>query len=77
MAQSLTQIYLHLVFSTKRRVPLLQDKTLREKVHAYLWGACKNLDSPSIAIGGIEDHVHVLCRQSKNQSVSNLVRESR
>lgn len=75
MSQSLAQIYLHLVFSTKLREPFLQDKTLRDQTHAYLAGACKNLDSPSLIVGGFTDHVHILCRQSQNLAIKTLVGE--
>ncbi|HEV3079885.1 MAG TPA: transposase [Gemmataceae bacterium] len=75
MPQSLSQIYLHVVFSTKNRARYLQNNELRIKVHAYLAGICKNLESPAIIIGGVEDHVHILCRLSKNISVANFVRE--
>lgn len=75
MPQSLAQIYLHLVFSTKHRKPLLNDKRQREQTHAYLAGACANLDSPSLIVGGVKDHVHLLCRQSKNIAVKTLVAE--
>ena len=75
MPQSLAQIYLHIVFSTKYRVPFLADRALREESHTYLGGTCRNLDSPSLIVGGVEDHVHVLCRLGKVWSVSELVRE--
>jgi REP element-mobilizing transposase RayT len=75
MSQSLAQIYLHIVFSTKHREPLLVDPALRERTHAYLVGVCHNLDSPSIRVGGVEDHVHILCCLSKTLSPSELVRE--
>jgi REP element-mobilizing transposase RayT len=75
MSQSLVQLYTHLVFSTKHRQLYLQEDVLREKLHAYLAGACKNLDSPSLLIGGAADHVHILCRLGKTVSVSVLIRE--
>jgi REP element-mobilizing transposase RayT len=75
MAQSLAQIYLHVVFSTKHRVGHLADPTLRERTYAYLVGTCRNLGSPSSQIGGVEDHVHILCSLEKTLSVSVLVRE--
>jgi REP element-mobilizing transposase RayT len=75
MPQSLVQIYVHLVFSTKDRRPFLRDKAFRERVHAYLAGICNNQDSPSIRVGGVEDHVHILCRLSKTLDVAALVRE--
>ena len=75
MPQSLVQIYLHIVFSTKDRTGFLQDDQLRNDLHAYLGGICRNLKSPSIVVGGGEDHVHILCRLSKIGSVSDLIRE--
>jgi REP element-mobilizing transposase RayT len=73
MSQSLAQIYLHLVFSTKNRVPSLRG--FEEKMHAYLAGACSTLESPSLIVGGVEDHVHILCRQSKNIALKDLAGE--
>lgn len=73
MAQSLSNLLVHIVFSTKKRRPFLQDKADRERLHRYLHGICKNQDCPSLMIGGVEDHVHILCRLSRNTPVSNLV----
>jgi len=75
MPQSLVQVYTHLVFSTKHRKPYLKDDELRGKLHAYMAGACSNLESPSLIVDGPEDHVHILCRLSKTISVSVLIRE--
>ena len=65
MSQSLVQVYLHIVFSTKDRRPFLRDQMLRERTHAYLAGICKNQGAPSLKVGGTADHVHILCRMSK------------
>ncbi len=75
MPQSLAKVYLHLVFSTKNRVPFLSDEKLRAETHAYLSGTCRNLDSPSLIIGGTADHVHVLCYLSRTRTISDLVRD--
>ena len=75
MPQSLAQIYLHIIFSTKDRRPFLRDATLREKTHAYLSGACRQLDCPSLLVGGVEDHVHTLCVLARQITTSDLVRE--
>jgi len=72
MPQSLAQIYLHIVFSTKHREPFLRDIGFREKTHAYLAGICKNLKCPALVIGGMEDHVHIFNRLSKNVPVANF-----
>ena len=75
MGHSLGQIYLHVVFSTKNRHPFLQDAEVREKTHAYMVGTCRNLRSPSLIVGGVADHVHILCRLSRDLSAAVLVRE--
>ena len=75
MSQSLAQIYLHFVFSTKNRQPFLTEPSLRANLHAYLAGICKNLDSPAVIIGGVADHVHLLCRFSRTHAVAVFIRE--
>ena len=44
-------------------------------MHSYLIGTCQNLECPSIVVGGVEDHVHILCRFGRSISVSDLIRE--
>jgi len=75
MPQSLVQIYLHIVFSTKLRQPFLKDKEFRERTHAYLAGACKNMHCPALIVGGVEDHIHILCRFGKEIAVSDFNRD--
>jgi REP element-mobilizing transposase RayT len=75
MPQSLARVYLHIVFSTKNRTRFLQNERLRQELHAYLAGTCKNLDSPPVIVGGVDDHVHVLCTLSRLRSIAELVRE--
>src|SRR3954462_13967725 len=75
MPQSLSQIYLHIVFSTKNREPLVRDPATRVSMHKHLAGICRGQRSPSIIVGGVEDHVHILCRLSRTGCVADLVRE--
>lgn len=75
MPQSLAQVYVHLVFSTKDRKPYLRDAPLRERLHAYLAGACRGQDCPPLRVGGVEDHVHLLARLGKTVSLATLTRE--
>ena len=56
MPQSLSAVYIHLVFSTKDRRPLLRDKPTRDALHSYLGGVSKQLDCPPHLGGGVEDH---------------------
>jgi REP element-mobilizing transposase RayT len=73
--QSLAQLYVHITFSTKNRQPFLKDKPFRDRIHAYLKGICDKQGSPSLRVGGVVDHVHILCRLSKTLDVSTLIRE--
>jgi putative transposase len=75
MPQSLAQIYLHIVFSTKERHPSLADEAIRTAMHKYLGGTCNGLKCPVIRVGGATDHVHVLCHLGREISVSDLVRD--
>ncbi len=75
MPQSFVQNYLHIVFSTKAREPFLRAPAIRGEMHAYLGGVCRNLKSPSLVIGGVDDHIHILCRASKSIAVEAFIRE--
>jgi REP-associated tyrosine transposase len=75
MPQSLSAVYIHLVFSTKERRPLLSDKTVRDALHAYIGGISKTLECPPIIVGGVEDHVDLLCRFSRTITQAEWVKE--
>jgi len=75
MPQSLSAVYLHLVFSTKNRIAFLKDPGIRAETHAYLAGISKKLDCPAILVGGVGDHVHMLARQSRTISQAEWVKE--
>ena len=75
MAQSLSKILLHVVFSTKDRRPLLRDRALREEMHRYLGGILGELNCPSVIVGGVEDHVHLLCVLARTCAPSDMVKE--
>jgi REP element-mobilizing transposase RayT len=59
MPQSLSRIYLHIVFSTKGREPWLRGSDLRKALHAYVAATMKQLDCIPVEIGGVEDHLHI------------------
>src|SRR2546426_12694064 len=75
MPQSLSAIYIHLTFSTKERRPLLHDKSVRDKLHAQLGGISKTLGCPPLLVGGVEDHVHLLCRFGRTITQAEWVKE--
>jgi len=75
MPQSLSAVYIHLTFSTKDRRPFLREKPLRASLHAYLGGISKTLECPPIIVGGVEDHVHLLCRFGRTITQADWVKE--
>jgi len=75
MPQSLAKILIHTVFSTKERRPFLRDKALREELHRYLGGILTNLDCQPIIVGGVEDHLHLLCALSRTCEAAEMVKE--
>lgn len=77
MPQSLAQIYLHLVFSTKHRQPFLLDPAIRTEAHNYLGGCCNGLKCQVLIVGGVEDHVHILCCLARTITVADLVRDAK
>lgn len=75
MPQSLAQVYLHIVFSTKHRYPFLADQAIRTEMHAYMGGICRNLKCPALSIGDVADHAHILCVLDRTISIADLVAE--
>jgi len=78
MAQSLAQIYVHIVFSTKDRKPWLRDDGVRDQLDAYMATILRdNVDSPALIINGVEDHVQALVRLSRKFPVMKVIQESK
>src|SRR5207247_10854903 len=73
MAQTLVSLMVHVIFSTKNREPLITPE-IEPELFAYLGGILKNKDSRLLHAGGTEDHVHLLISQSKNISLSSLMK---
>ncbi len=72
MPQSLAQILVHLIFSTKSREPILSDD-IRPELHPYMATVLKGMDSPATLINSVEDHAHVLFHLSKNHALCEVI----
>src|SRR5436853_6674792 len=77
MSQSLAKVLLHVIYSTKDRDPFLADQEVRRNMHSYLATVFKEYDSPALLIGGVADHVHILCLLSRTHSISEVIREAK
>ena len=74
MAQSLSHILLHLIFSTKNRSPMIASE-LEDELYRYLAAACDAHGSHAYRIGGMPDHVHIVCTLPRTVTVSKLTEE--
>lgn len=74
MAQSLSNVLLHIVFSTKNRHPWI-DRGIEVELGKYIAGVCRELKCPSHKIGGNDDHMHIACSLSRTMSISKVIEE--
>ena len=72
MANTYTQIYLHIVFAVKNRASLIKPE-YEEELYSYLAGACKNRKHHLRVVGGTSDHLHLFVGMHPAESVSSLV----
>jgi REP-associated tyrosine transposase len=75
MAQSLSRLWTHLIFSTKNRFPFLSDKTIRLDMHGYLANMLRKQDCETLIVNGVEDHVHALFALSRIRAIADVVKE--
>jgi putative transposase len=72
MAQSLAKLYVHLVFSTKNRAPMIPDH-LRPELHRYMGGILRENQCIPIEINTEPDHAHVLFLLARTCALSDVV----
>ena len=74
MAQSLSKVLLHIIFSTKNREPWL-DSNVRPRMHAYLATICRDAGADFVRVGGVSDHVHIVTTLARTLSQAQLIEE--
>jgi putative transposase len=72
MSHTYTSTLFHVVFSTKERQPVIVEPP---KLWAYLAGVARNLNYEPLAIGGTQNHVHLLVRLPSDVAVSQAVQK--
>ena len=72
MSHSYSQNYIHLVFSTKNRVRSI-SREIQPRLWAYLATIYRNHEIVTEAVGGIDDHVHLLYRLPPTLMLSKSV----
>ena len=74
MAQSLSNVYIHLIFSTKERRRWLTDE-IRQDLHSYMATVLKNIQCPATIINSVEDHIHLLFKLHRTTTQSKVVED--
>jgi len=74
MSQSLAQILVHLVFSTKNREPWLDDG-LRTDLHSYIGGIVDRFRGTLLRANSVADHIHLLILHPRTCAPADLVQE--
>lgn len=69
-----TQIYYHIIFSTKNRTKSL-EKEKRDQLFKYIWGILKNKRCHLYRINGIEDHIHIFTHLHPTIPLASLVKD--
>jgi putative transposase len=74
MADTYTQIYIHVVFAVKGRANPISTSH-KEELYRYITGIVTNKEQKLIAINGMPDHVHILLGLKPTVTLSDLVRD--
>lgn len=72
MHRNFTQLYLHLVWGTWDRLPLVTPD-IQEVIYAAIVKQCSQLECTVITIGGMADHVHLLTGFPPKLTISDLI----
>ncbi len=73
MPGTYSQLLFHIVTATKGRMPWISAE-IGERLHPYIGGIIRAEKGVPIAIGGVEDHVHIYFGWRPEGSISDLMR---
>jgi REP element-mobilizing transposase RayT len=74
MPDSHTEVYVHLVWTTRQRIPWLAGE-IRDLAYGCIRTECDTMRLDVIALNGVEDHVHLLVRVTATISIAALVKQ--
>ena len=74
MADTYTQLYIHIIFAVKGRESLI-PKQHKAELHKYITGIIDSKNQKVIQINSMPDHVHILVGITPDIAVSDLVRD--
>ena len=74
MANTYTQLYVHIVFTVRDREPII-PKEHKAELHKYITGIVHNRKQKMMQINSMPDHIHIFLSLTPNIAVSDLVRD--
>jgi REP element-mobilizing transposase RayT len=74
MRRAKVAVFIHFVWATWDRLPLLQG-SVQEQVYRAIGAKCEELGAEIVALGGVEDHVHLLIGAPATVSIAELIRQ--
>lgn len=72
MANTYTQMYVHIVFSPKSKQALI-GKSWKSELEKYITGIIQNQKHKLLAIGTMPDHIHIFIGYNVNYLIPDLV----
>lgn len=74
MRRNFTQLYVHLVWATWDRLPLITPN-IQDSLYNVIAHECTQMECKVIAIGGIADHIHLLVGFPSSLAIATLVKQ--
>ena len=74
MPKSYTNLLYHLVFSTRERKPIITAER-QPRLYEYVGAIIRELGGIALAIGGVEDHLHLLAKLRPDKALSDVLRD--
>ena len=74
MSQSIAQVLIHIIFSTKNREPFIRPE-IESELYAYIVSISSTFGCYVHEIGGMQDHIHMACNLSRTISISKFLEE--
>ena len=74
MPHSFNKIWIHAIWATKDRMPLLQPN-IEKTIYQFISEQFKELDSPIRIINGMPDHLHCLFLLSPKKSINDVLKQ--
>lgn len=76
MPQSLSKLYIHLVFHIKTTSPVVKEDHI-DRMFAYIGQLINTTGCKVLKVGGMPDHIHVMFILSKDMSIAKVVEETK